>query len=77
MFNDNNNEMPTILYQSILYQIAALTWLKYCRYCVKLYPINQSISIKQCVGPKLNQHYLMVTNTFNSLEKLKTLLIAY
>ena len=39
---------------------------------------NQSISIKQCVGPKLNQHYRMVTNTFNSLEKLKilTLLIA-
>ena len=28
----------------ILNQIIAVTWLKYCRYDVKLYPINQSIN---------------------------------
>ena len=30
--------------------IGAVTWLKYCRYGVKLYPINQSINQSPYIG---------------------------
>ena len=38
-------------YRHIVIKGAAITWLKYCRYDVKLYPFNQSTVIKRTLCP--------------------------
>ena len=44
------NKRQTILVCLVFAQsnFTAVTWLKYCRYGVKLYPINQSIKFFRC-----------------------------
>ena len=58
---------PLQHFQNDLFQlkIAAVIWLKYCRYGDKHYPINQLIRFQ-------NYNYFKTYNTCLSLSKLKT-----
>ena len=46
----------------ILNQIIAVTWLKYCRYDVKLYPINQSINQNVLWGRSFPPIHIMLVS---------------
>ena len=45
-----------------LLNLAAVTWLKYCRYGVKLYPINQSINKLWPVNDNMLEGYNSVSD---------------
>ena len=47
----------------VLYAFSAVTWLKYCRYGVKLYPINQLYAFlifKHFINPENHRHYRII-----------------
>ena len=44
-------------YHSKFMNMAAVTWLKYCRYGVKLYPINQSINCDHALSLRILHIY--------------------